>query len=209
MKKPKPISPRKARRLQALAWLASRCTEGKKQQRIFRHLAREHGLTLLGSQIDDIVYLVLRGLPGEVLDMVDALAPMPPAKGEPFHALRNRSRSPFLRLYFEILSRFHERDLEKALAAMSADLREIMLACTGLINAEEGEDNPDSVQKKNMELIREIYRVPAEIAGRVRYRGNEKGTITGTNGLNLLILMDGEEVSRSYHPVFFIEYLPS
>lgn len=60
--------------------------------------------------------------------------------------------------------------------------------------------------------IRDYYRVPAEVGGRVMYSGGEvarHGTITGFRDAYLLILLDGERISHPYHPTWKIEYLPA
>ena len=133
MKKPKTISPRKGRRLQALAWLNTRCTEGKKKRRIYYHVAKEIGVRIPDAEIEDLAYVVLQGLPKEVLALAEIAVPRPMRKGKPFIQSRDEAESPFLRLYFEILNRFHEDDHNKALAGMSDDLRACMQACAGVV----------------------------------------------------------------------------
>jgi hypothetical protein len=52
-----------------------------------------------------------------------------------FIKMRDQSTDPFLKLYFEILSRFHDYDYEKATAAMNEELRVIIDKCTEHMNA--------------------------------------------------------------------------
>ncbi len=51
----------------------------------------------------------------------------PPPKT--FLQLRNEATAPFVKLYYEILSRFHLNDYDQAIGAMSADLRVIIEQC--------------------------------------------------------------------------------
>ena len=52
---------------------------------------------------------------------------------ERFAMLRDATESPFLALYYEILSRFHPHDYDLALSVMSDDLKPIIIACTELL----------------------------------------------------------------------------
>ncbi|HNC59761.1 MAG TPA: hypothetical protein PLP33_30345 [Leptospiraceae bacterium] len=61
------------------------------------------------------------------------------------------------------------------------------------------------------EYIQKHYQVPAEFGRRVKYGGFE-GTIIGTNGLYLRIMLDkdvntGNDYVGYYHPTWEIEYL--
>lgn len=47
-----------------------------------------------------------------------------------FSKLRSETNDPFLKLYYEILSRFHVNDYDKALEAMNPELRIVIEACT-------------------------------------------------------------------------------
>lgn len=49
---------------------------------------------------------------------------------ETFAQKKHKTDNPFHKLYYEILSRFHAWDYEKALDSMSADLRVIIENCT-------------------------------------------------------------------------------
>ena len=62
-----------------------------------------------------------------------------------------------------------------------------------------------------MDYIRKTYKVPAKRGARVSYMGGDdarEGTIVGSDGSYLCVLLDGEEVSRRFHPVWEIRYLP-
>lgn len=62
----------------------------------------------------------------------------------------------------------------------------------------------------SMDYIRDTYRVPAQVGGRVLYTGDEPprhGTITGTRNQYLAIRLDGEKAPRSYHPTWELTYL--
>lgn len=63
-----------------------------------------------------------------------------------------------------------------------------------------------------MKYIRDTYGVPAKRGGRVKFTGNpykppQLGTITGTRGQYLKVLMDGDTIAGSYHPTWLMEYL--
>lgn len=57
-----------------------------------------------------------------------------------------------------------------------------------------------------MENIRLVYGVPAKRGGRVRYC-DALGTITGSRNGRLLIRLDGDKNSRSFHPKWNIEFI--
>lgn len=59
----------------------------------------------------------------------------------------------------------------------------------------------------DLEYIRKTYNVPAKIGGRIKYK-SRPGTIVGVRGPHLRIGLDGEDVIRSYHPTWEIEYCP-
>jgi hypothetical protein len=63
--------------------------------------------------------------------------------------------------------------------------------------------------RQSLAYIRNHYRVPAELKGRVRYTGSgpaRNGTIVGTSGAYLLIQMDGDRDWAPYHPTWELEY---
>jgi len=60
--------------------------------------------------------------------------------------------------------------------------------------------------------IRDTYGVRAKRGGRVQFDGSganvaKVGTITGARGSHILIKMDGESRSASYHPTWQLTYL--
>jgi hypothetical protein len=58
--------------------------------------------------------------------------------------------------------------------------------------------------------IREYYRVPAKVGGRVEYTGESKpqlGTICGASGSHLSIRLDGVKHSMPFHPTWKLRYL--
>jgi hypothetical protein len=57
--------------------------------------------------------------------------------------------------------------------------------------------------------IRDYYRVPAQLDGRIRWTYSEPklGTIVGSNGPHLLVQFDGEKEPDLCHPTWEIEYL--
>lgn len=61
----------------------------------------------------------------------------------------------------------------------------------------------------SLAYIRRYYGVPAELKGRVRYtwRGSWYGTIVGTSGAHLMILLDGERSPNPFHPTWELEYV--
>lgn len=62
----------------------------------------------------------------------------------------------------------------------------------------------------SMEYIRNTYGIPAKRGARVEYSANGvivQGTIQGTKGAYLRIKMDGDKVSRLYHPTWQLKYL--
>lgn len=62
-----------------------------------------------------------------------------------------------------------------------------------------------------MKYIREYYGVPAEIGGRVIFNcpgiGPRHGTITGAQNAHIRIKLDGEKVSKPYHPTWNLTYV--
>ena len=63
----------------------------------------------------------------------------------------------------------------------------------------------------SLEYIRDTYRVPARLQGRVEYTGGQAprlGTIVGVDGAHLCIMLDGEKRARRYHPTWELRYLP-
>ncbi len=63
--------------------------------------------------------------------------------------------------------------------------------------------------KGDLDYVRNHYKVPAQVGGRVRYtwRGDRPGTITGAQGAHLMIKLDGEARSMPFHPTWEIEYV--
>lgn len=62
----------------------------------------------------------------------------------------------------------------------------------------------------SLAYIRNHYGVPAQLKGRVlyTYRGrNQQGTIVGTSGASLMILLDGARRPAPYHPTWELQYL--
>jgi hypothetical protein len=61
----------------------------------------------------------------------------------------------------------------------------------------------------SLAYIRSQYGVPAELRGRVRstWRGDRYGTIVGTSGAHLLILLDGAPNPVPFHPTWELEYV--
>lgn len=62
----------------------------------------------------------------------------------------------------------------------------------------------------SLAYIRDYYGVPAQLKGRVLYtwqNAKQLGTIVGTSGASLLILMDGERHPAPYHPTWELRYL--
>jgi hypothetical protein len=62
------------------------------------------------------------------------------------------------------------------------------------------------------DYIREHYRVPAGLDGRIRYTGGktpQHGTIVGFYDAHLRIRLDGERSIGHYHPTWEIKYLHS
>ncbi len=64
----------------------------------------------------------------------------------------------------------------------------------------------------SLAYIRNYYDVPAQLNGRIRFtwrNANQLGTIVGTSGAHLLVLIDGDRDPAPYHPTWEIEYLPA
>lgn len=63
----------------------------------------------------------------------------------------------------------------------------------------------------SIDYIRDTYRVPAKIGGRVRYTGDgapQIGTIVGSRNAHIMVLIDGDAKPAEYHPTWEMEYLP-
>lgn len=58
-----------------------------------------------------------------------------------------------------------------------------------------------------MAYIRSHYLVPARRGGRVRVYDGREGRITGARGCYLMVRLDGERRSLSYHPTWKVTYL--
>lgn len=62
-----------------------------------------------------------------------------------------------------------------------------------------------------MEEFRKHFGVPAKRGGRVEYITHgpvRQGTITSTNGLRLMVRLDGEKYPSAFHPLVDLNYLP-
>lgn len=59
----------------------------------------------------------------------------------------------------------------------------------------------------SMEGIRRRYGVPAKRGMRVRYHSNRLGTIRSADGHHLMIQLDGDKHTGTYHPTWELEYL--
>jgi hypothetical protein len=57
------------------------------------------------------------------------------------------------------------------------------------------------------DYIREHYKVPAARGRRVRIYNGSLGTITGSYGPYIKILVDGKKRASNFHPTWRIEYL--
>ncbi len=66
-------------------------------------------------------------------------------------------------------------------------------------------------ESKGFEYIRDYYNVPAKLDGRVRYTGDSDegrlGTITDAGDAMLRIRLDGQPLSKPFHPTWRLEYL--
>ncbi|WP_202974596.1 hypothetical protein [Pseudomonas abyssi] len=63
----------------------------------------------------------------------------------------------------------------------------------------------------SLDYIRETYKVPAVLNGRVRYSGDaiqREGTIVGAGNAHLKVQLDGDDFAGNYHPTWKMEYLP-
>ena len=63
-----------------------------------------------------------------------------------------------------------------------------------------------------LQYIRDYYRVPAAIGGRVKYtggKGTRYGTITGVRNHYLLVRLDGNTYPHVFHPTWELHYLPA
>lgn len=64
----------------------------------------------------------------------------------------------------------------------------------------------------SLDFIREHYRVPAEIMGRVRFTWPspaQEGTIVGATDHRLLVLLDSDDEPAILHPTWEIDYFTS
>jgi len=62
----------------------------------------------------------------------------------------------------------------------------------------------------SLRYIRRYFEVPAHRGTRVEFTGDKSlklGTISGSEGMNLRILMDGEAFTGIYHPTQNLRYL--
>lgn len=64
----------------------------------------------------------------------------------------------------------------------------------------------------SLEYIRETYKVPAQVGGRVLYKppyrkDGIEGTIRGEQGAHLLIQLDGCDGTLPFHPTWCLTYL--
>lgn len=62
----------------------------------------------------------------------------------------------------------------------------------------------------SLRYIRSYFEVPAHRGTRVEFTGGKfpkQGTISGSEGMNLRILMDGEAFTGIYHPTQNLRYL--
>lgn len=62
----------------------------------------------------------------------------------------------------------------------------------------------------SLRYIRNYFEVPAHRGTRVEFTGGKipkQGTIRGSEGMNLRILMDGEAFTSIYHPTRNLRYL--
>ena len=64
----------------------------------------------------------------------------------------------------------------------------------------------------SLDYIRDTYKVPAVLNGRVRYSGDavqREGTIVGARNAHLKVQLDGDDFAGNYHPTWKMEYLPA
>lgn len=59
---------------------------------------------------------------------------------------------------------------------------------------------------QDLEYIRNAYGVPAEAGRRVEFDGR-RGVIKGARDGRLVVLMDGDETTGTYHPIWHMIYL--
>jgi hypothetical protein len=66
-----------------------------------------------------------------------------------------------------------------------------------------------NVTDAGLSYIREHYRVPAHIGSRVAFTWGDRveGSIVGSYGVHLSVLLDGFKTPISFHPTWRIEYL--
>ena len=58
----------------------------------------------------------------------------------------------------------------------------------------------------SLEYIRNHYNVPAQKGERVVIFSGQRATIVGSHGPHLMIVVDGEQVAKPYHPTWNIDY---
>lgn len=65
-------------------------------------------------------------------------------------------------------------------------------------------------ESDELAYIRQFYRVPARIGGRVRFEsdGRQSGTLIGHRGAFLKVRVDGWAYPAYVHPAGDLEYLP-
>lgn len=67
-------------------------------------------------------------------------------------------------------------------------------------------DDTVTTHPGSLEYIRDHYRVPAAIGGRVLFE-DRPGTISGTTGHYLRIKLDDEPAVQTFHATWHLEYL--
>lgn len=61
--------------------------------------------------------------------------------------------------------------------------------------------------KQRLERVREQYRVPAKLHGKVDVDGRQARIVDATpSGMNLLVLFSGESAPRPVHPTYGLRY---
>lgn len=69
-----------------------------------------------------------------------------------FVSYRNEAPDPFVQLYYDILSRFHVNDYNKALEGMSDKMRQIIIACSNEVHSKE---LPTTLMQADLDHIKE------------------------------------------------------
>lgn len=62
------------------------------------------------------------------------------------------------------------------------------------------------LKAQDLEYIRNAYGVPARVGRRVEFDGR-RGVIKGACGGRLVVLLDGDETTGTYHPIWHMIYL--